>query len=275
MVFFVTGNYISTMAFPQYGAPQYSPMSQPMGQPMGYPAAPMGYPAAPPSESNTLLYVVVGVAIIVLIYLYTKSKKTSVAPDDTPTTPPPVTADPAVDPNAPTCADPTAYYYYFNPDVKAAGVDALAHWNAAGYKEGRKSCWPFPTASGTASGPRAHTDRLTSDGVGGRTNLLINEAVYSPARSYYLTLDSNGNAMTLNATSGKVTWQSGSGGKGGVTMNLQTDGNLVIYANDGKAVWSWGSNTASTNLPLDLNMQDDGNLVLYSRKTGKALKDTQ
>jgi hypothetical protein len=45
----------------------------------------------------------------------------------------------------PTCADPAAYYYHYAPDVKAAGVDALAHWNSSGHKEGRKSCYPPPT----------------------------------------------------------------------------------------------------------------------------------
>jgi peptidoglycan hydrolase-like protein with peptidoglycan-binding domain len=45
----------------------------------------------------------------------------------------------------PTCADPQAYYYYYNGDVKAAYADgshdAKYHWNNYGWKEGRKSCW--------------------------------------------------------------------------------------------------------------------------------------
>ena len=47
----------------------------------------------------------------------------------------------------PTCADPTAYYYYYAPDVKAAGANAQNHWNTFGYKEGRKSCWSAPVAT--------------------------------------------------------------------------------------------------------------------------------
>jgi serralysin len=44
----------------------------------------------------------------------------------------------------PDCSDPYAYYYHHNPDVKAANMDAFYHWNEAGYKEGRKSCWENP-----------------------------------------------------------------------------------------------------------------------------------
>jgi len=53
----------------------------------------------------------------------------------------------------PTCADPAAYYYHYAPDVKAAGVDALAHWNSSGHKEGRKSCYPPPTQTVVTSEP--------------------------------------------------------------------------------------------------------------------------
>ena len=54
---------------------------------------------------------------------------------------------------APTCSDPVAYYYYYNPDVLAAGVPALNHWNTFGYKEGRQSCWAPPGPSCTPPGP--------------------------------------------------------------------------------------------------------------------------
>jgi hypothetical protein len=47
-------------------------------------------------------------------------------------------------PKPPDCSDPDAYYYYFNKDVKNAGLNTLDHWNEQGYKEKRKSCWKPP-----------------------------------------------------------------------------------------------------------------------------------
>lgn len=44
-------------------------------------------------------------------------------------------------PSCITDSDKVAYYYYYNPDVKAAKVEPIAHWNDSGMKEGRKSCW--------------------------------------------------------------------------------------------------------------------------------------
>ena len=55
-------------------------------------------------------------------------------------------------------------------------------------------------------------------------------------------------------------WATNTPGSGGDGLKFQTDGNLVIYNNDGGVAWS--SNTvgkAGTKLVL----QDDGNLVLY------------
>ena len=52
-----------------------------------------------------------------------------------------------------TCSDPVAYYYYYNPDVLAAGFPALDHWNIFGYKEGRQSCWAPPAPSCTPPSP--------------------------------------------------------------------------------------------------------------------------
>lgn len=41
----------------------------------------------------------------------------------------------------PTCNNPEEYYYYYNPDVKNAWVDAKQHWTTHGKDEKRKSCW--------------------------------------------------------------------------------------------------------------------------------------
>ena len=71
-----------------------------------------------------------------------------------------------------------------------------------------------------------------------------------------------------NLKGGKVAlWSSGTFGNPGATINMQDDGNLVIYSTSGQALWSSGT---SGNPGAKLRMQGDGNLVIYST-SGKAL----
>ena len=71
-----------------------------------------------------------------------------------------------------TCSDPIAYYYYYAPDVKAAGADALNHWNTYGYKEGRKSCWQAPAITGVSNNrPTGVIDSVSSGPVGSCGNV--------------------------------------------------------------------------------------------------------
>ena len=51
-----------------------------------------------------------------------------------------------------------------------------------------------------------------------------------------------------------------------IRLEMQTDGNLVIYC---RGKWFWQSGTGGVDIGDGLNFQWDGNLVLY-RKDGKA-----
>jgi len=73
--------------------------------------------------------------------------------------PPPSQPAPPV---IPTCSDPSAYYYYHNGDVKAAGMDARGHWDAYGWKEGRASCWSPPPPPPPVCSSSTETRSLTS-----------------------------------------------------------------------------------------------------------------
>lgn len=67
-------------------------------------------------------------------------------PPVSPISPPAATVPPVPSPPvAPTCGNPSGYYYYYNPDVEAAGVDARSHWDSYGWREGRASCWSPPS----------------------------------------------------------------------------------------------------------------------------------
>ncbi|AGZ39342.1 hypothetical protein AFR_05265 [Actinoplanes friuliensis DSM 7358] len=57
----------------------------------------------------------------------------------------------------------------------------------------------------------------------------------------------------------------------GVRLTNQTDGNLVLFDGAGKRVWSTGAEGRGVS---DLDLQDDGNLVLYPRDKSKKLWST-
>jgi len=113
---------------------------------------------------------------------------------------------------------------------------------------------------------------------------------YGTGESNHLYLTGDGN-IVIGTVSGSNVWQSGTGsgestlftgevlhagesitsGNGAYSLTMQTDGNLVLYASSGKAMWdsssSYGSGSQDT-----LVMQPDGNLVIYTA-AGKAVWD--
>jgi hypothetical protein len=114
---------------------------------------------------------------------------------------------------------------------------------------------------------------------------------YGTGGSNHLYLTGDGN-IVIGTVTGSNVWQSSTGSvestlftgemlhagqsitsvDGTYTLTMQTDGNLVLYASSGKAVWdsaaSYGSGTQDT-----LVMQPDGNLVIYTA-SGKAVWDS-
>lgn len=177
------------------------------------------------------ILVIVGIIIVILlivgfaIYKFRKAATdpgvSTVTVNTTPTdtkvpatvidsaTPTTVVTPSAPTTSEPTCADPAAYYYYYAPDVKAAGVDALAHWNSSGYKEGRKSCYPPPTQ--TVAG-------LT---IGGKYSIKSDIGKFLTPNSG--VIDAGGNTPTG--------WTIEAGSTPG-TVNLRADnGQYAVYCN--------------------------------------------
>ncbi len=84
--------------------------------------------------------------------------------------------------------------------------------------------------------------------------------VRSPSGAYYLNLQSNGN-LVLYRSDQTVMWYTSAG----ANLVMQSDGNLVSYDNAGQARWT----TSTGNNPgAMLAVQDDGNLVIYSAQGG-------
>jgi len=77
-----------------------------------------------------------------------------------------------------------------------------------------------------------------------------------------LDMQTDGNfVLYQNDVCRQPTWASGTNGKGGVRAVMETDGNLVVYDANDKALWA--SNT-SGNPGASLSVQGDGNLVIYT-----------
>lgn len=84
---------------------------------------------------------------------------------------------------------------------------------------------------------------------------------------FTLVQQSDGN-LVLYENGGKALWATGTDGTAGSVAVMQEDGNLVVYTDDGKPVWdsgTWGHPGAW------LAIQDDGNVVIYE---SKAIWDT-
>ncbi|HEY6807124.1 MAG TPA: hypothetical protein VI306_26340 [Pyrinomonadaceae bacterium] len=76
-----------------------------------------------------------------------------------------------------------------------------------------------------------------------------------------LNFQTDGNVVLSNNLTARVLWHTATGGRTDATRFLmQSDGNLVLYANN---VPLWYSATAP-NQKAYLEVQDDHNLVIYS-----------
>lgn len=90
-------------------------------------------------------------------------------------------------------------------------------------------------------------------------NLLANEGLTNEEGTARLILQSDGNLVLYNKN-GKALWSSGTAGNAGDRLEVQTDGNLVVY--NGNAV-KWASHSNGRPKGCELVVQDDCNLVLY------------
>ncbi|KUL25838.1 ricin-type beta-trefoil lectin domain protein [Actinoplanes awajinensis] len=105
------------------------------------------------------------------------------------------------------------------------------------------------------------SDRLTSG------QRLEEARILHTQTGITLNLQPDGNLVIYKGP--RAIWASNT--TNGARFVNQTDGNLVIYRADNASVWA--SNT-SGNGPSTLWLQDDGNLVLYRNKDSKAIWST-
>ncbi len=107
------------------------------------------------------------------------------------------------------------------------------------------------------------------DSINSGENQVLHEGnvISSNSRNYFATLDNQGNLLvyvSAHFVSKNILWSSQTNGKGDgpYHLNMQSDGNAVVYDKHNHPVWSsdtWNKGKG----PYRLTVQDDGNLVLY------------
>ena len=104
--------------------------------------------------------------------------------------------------------------------------------------------------------------KLRGDVLHQGEQLLVGGALMSPDKRYLLIMQGDGNLVLYKMSTGRAIWESNTPNQGGVKAVMQYDGNFVVYSVNNNPRWSSGTGGKPTNF---LQLQDDGNLVLYGR----------
>lgn len=151
--------------------------------------------------------------------------------------------------------------------------------NAVIYRPNGVAVWSSGTSRVKAPVTLELTDlgdlRMTKDGsVVWRTNspgadtltpavnLVAGQSIQDSSNRRRLVMQADGNLVLY--IDGAARWSTGTSGKRGAYLAVQSDGNAVVYTKDGVALWSSRSSRSGANRFV---MQADGNLVLYRGAT--------
>lgn len=91
----------------------------------------------------------------------------------------------------------------------------------------------------------------------------MNDRLVSKNGSHVLMMQWDGNAVVY-APGGRAIWSTQTVGRPGSTLRMQPDGNLVVYDASNRPLWSTRTNGGGREGSV-LRMQDDGNLVVYAK----------
>lgn len=97
------------------------------------------------------------------------------------------------------------------------------------------------------------------------------QSIVSPSGHYVTVFQADGNLVEYNWVTGHADWNSKTNGKGATALEVQGDGNAVIYKGS-TALWS--TRTAGKGAVF-LQQQDDDNLVLYTQAGNKPVWSTK
>ena len=95
--------------------------------------------------------------------------------------------------------------------------------------------------------------------LGNEQTLSKDQSLYSLDRRFRFTYQSDGNVVLYRQDGGAL-WSTNTAGQATTRLTMQGDGNLVLY-NGNSPVWSTGPSAGSTSAKLVV--QNDGNAVIY------------
>jgi hypothetical protein len=149
----------------------------------------------------------------------------------------------------------------------SSGICAAADLSAASITEWQVVSGAIP--AGTAAPSSCGSSTPPSSGtLTANQQLTTGQALDSANGSYGLNMQGDGNLVLYQGST--ALWSSGTAGTAAARAVMQGDGNFVLYNNSGSAVWS---SKTSGNTGAYLEVQNDGNVVIYSA-TGTALWST-
>lgn len=117
------------------------------------------------------------------------------------------------------------------------------------------------TPDGEPAPPPAPTSRAV---LRSGEALLPDQSLVSPDGSHHLRFQGDGNLVVYAMPAGTPVWASGTSGHQATSLQMNADGNLVLYDADGpyRSTRTWGHEGAMVQL------QDDGNFVVYDDPGG-------
>ncbi len=165
----------------------------------------------------------------------------------------------------PGCSSATPYAHEITSDVSISGSSIHVYYNGMSFTairfKGITNAQPKPEPVPPA--PTASCDSIT-----GGHGLAAGKGMASCDGRFHLDMQTDGNLVLYQKGHGAI-WASNTYGRGYV-MWMQKDGNAVVYSKTGNAVWASGT---SGHSGAHLNVQSDGNVVVYD--SGKALWSTK
>jgi hypothetical protein len=113
----------------------------------------------------------------------------------------------------------------------------------------------------TACGPSlSHGASVWADTLVAGEVLMAGQQLDAPTQAFSALMRGDGNFVVYRNDDWSKLWSSGTDGHPEASVVMQDDGDLVIYASDGKRLWS----TATGGNPgAFVQLHDDGQLVTY------------
>jgi hypothetical protein len=150
----------------------------------------------------------------------------------------------------------------------SGGLCAAADLSAASLTEWSVVSGAIPSGTAAPSACGGTSAPPSSGTLTANQQLTTGQALLSANGDYGLNMQGDGNLVLYQGST--ALWSSGTSGTAATRAVMQGDGNFVLYSSSGAAVWSSGT---SGNSGAYLEVQNDGNVVIYSA-TGSALWST-